>query len=89
MARDFEVTVRLVGLSERMPPVEACDLFGCVMAIGILRERQEVTFRDLTPQEVLRIVDAGQAEHWFWVELSPAQIVDKITESYAKTLDLA
>ena len=89
MAREFEVTIRLVRLSERKPTLEACDLFGCVMAIGILRDRQEVTYNDLGTRDIERITAAGQSESWYWLEISSRVIVDKITESYAKTLDKA
>ena len=89
MAREFEVTVELVRLSERKPTLEACDLFGCVFAIGILRERQEVTYNNLSPQEIERIDGAGQSGNWYWLEISSKVVVDKITESYAKTLDKA
>lgn len=59
--------IALVRLSERKPTESEVGLFGEIAAVALLRENTECTFRDLSPDEVERIIESGQAEHWFWV----------------------
>lgn len=59
--------ITLVRLSDRRPTENEVGLFGEIAAVTLLRDKTECTFRDLSPDEIDRIIGAGQAEHWFWI----------------------
>jgi hypothetical protein len=60
--------IEIVQLSKELPTTEETGIFGEVIGICSLREGTEITFRDLSPQDLQRITETGNEKYWFWLK---------------------
>jgi len=59
--------MKLIRLSEQKPTESDFGLFGEVLSVCLLKNGTELTFRDLSQEDISRIQESGQESHWFWI----------------------